>query len=104
MNFAERMREVIRKNLIANNILVVQALEDADNFQNNANLEHEINHLEKNLENIVLRVGNEVYTLLIKKKQSTLSKNTGAIKDLLLEIMKLEKQIMEKELLLKQNS
>ena len=39
--------------------------------------------LEKNIENKILRVGNEVYTLLIKKEQNNLCKNTKEIKDLL---------------------
>jgi len=102
MDFLDRMKEVIRKNLENKKIFSEQASEKVKGFGQKGVLYHEINVLEKNIENKFLIIGNEVYSALMKKKQSSVSKDTIWIKDILLEIVDLEKLIFEKELCLKQ--
>ena len=102
MDFLDRIKEVIRKNLENKMVFSEQASEKAKGFGQKGILCHEINALEKDIENKFLIIGNEVYSVLMKKKQSNISKNTIGIKDILLEIVNLEELIFEKELCLKQ--
>ncbi|MBN2531510.1 MAG: hypothetical protein JXB88_01395 [Spirochaetales bacterium] len=102
MNFADRMKEIIQRSLTNKKVFSEQASEKAKGFGQKGMLYHEISELEKDIENKFLNIGNEVYAALMIKEKKAINKNSIEIKDILLEIMHLEKIIGEKELLLKQ--
>lgn len=102
MNFADRMKEIIKRSLANKKVFSEQASEKAQGFGKKGILYHEISELEKDIENKFLIIGNEVYVTLMKKEKRTMTKNSLEIKDTLLEIVFLESLIVEKELLLKQ--
>lgn len=102
MNFADRMKEIIQKSLENNRDFSEQAMGKTKEFGKKSILFYKIYKLKKNIDNNLLMVGNEVYSVLIKKKQSTVSRNTPVIKEILLEIMNLEKMILEKEHIMQQ--
>ncbi|MBN2439936.1 MAG: hypothetical protein JXJ04_01265, partial [Spirochaetales bacterium] len=68
MDFLDRMKEIIQKNLENQKVLSEQASEKAKGFGKLGLLYHELSELEKDVQNKFLIVGNEVYSALIKKK------------------------------------
>lgn len=97
MNFTERMKEIMKKSFENTLSLMEKASEKARELGEKGILNLELNKLEKDVERKFALVGSEVYSILIENNQQTISKNTPEIKDVLMEIKKLEELMLKKQ-------
>lgn len=97
MNFSERMKEVMQKSVENTKSFLEKAAEKARELGEKGILTFELDRLGKEAENKFALVGSEVYSLLIEKDQQTINKNTPEIKDVLMEITKLEEEMLKKQ-------
>jgi hypothetical protein len=97
MGFSEQMKEIMQKSFESTKSFLAKAAEKAKEVGEKGIIRYELNELEKEAENKFALIGSEVYSLLIEKKQHTISKNTPEIKDVLEELKKLEELMLKKQ-------
>ena len=97
MDFLERMKKTMSQGFETTKKGLEQAAEKAREMGEKGVLRYEISRLEKDVERNFAMIGGQVYDVLVKKGQNTVSKSTGEIKDLLAAVQSLEKRIAEKE-------
>ena len=102
MSFFERMRKVMNQGLSSTRDALEVAADKAKEMGEKGVLKYEIGRLEREAERKFSLLGSDVYRILISKGQSTVSKSTAEIKEVLEEILDLEKRIQDKEELLKE--
>lgn len=101
MSFVDRMKKIIQKSLEDSPVSSEQQLIKTKEYGKKNFLIRDISRLEKAMENKFIIIGNEVYSALMEKHLGTIDKETPEIKDILLDIMNLEKLISAKKILLK---
>ena len=97
MKFRERMEKVIKEGLTASKEVLEKAKEKTKEAGEKGAIKFKIMKLEKQAERQFADLGTKVYEILVEKGQSTLSKGTAEIKEILQKIDDLENQIDEHE-------
>jgi hypothetical protein len=101
MSFWERMREIVDKGIETSKDVLGKAAEKAKELGEKGVLKFEVMQLEKQGERKLLQLGTVVVDLLVKQDKASVSKGTPAVKEILEELVEIEKKIDEKEEALK---
>ena len=86
MSFAERMKDMIDKGLVASRDFAKKAGEKAKELGEKGVLKLEIAQLESRAEKLVAKLGAEVYASMVDRNVATVSRDTAAISSILKEI------------------
>jgi uncharacterized protein YceH (UPF0502 family) len=97
MDFLERMKKTMTQGFETTKKGLEQAADKAREVGEKGVLKYEISRLEKDVERNFALIGSQVYDVLVKKGQNTVSKSTAEVKELLATVEGLEKRIAEKE-------
>jgi hypothetical protein len=101
MSFWERMKEAVDKGIETSKDVLGKAAEKAKELGEKGVLKLEIIHLEKQGEKKLTQLGTTVFDLLVKQDKNSVSKGTQGIKEIMDELVEIERQIDEKEEALK---
>ena len=97
MSFWERSKKMINQGVISTKEIYENAREKAKELGEKGVAKFEIAQLENQAEKRFAQIGRQVYEVLVKEGQQTVSKGTTEIKKLLQEVEDIEKTIDEKE-------
>ena len=97
MTFAEKMKDMIDKGVVASRDLAKKASEKAKELGAKGVLKLEIAQLESQAEKLVGKLGAEIYASLVDRKVATVSRDDPAIAGVLKEIEGLRTSIEQKE-------
>jgi hypothetical protein len=97
MTFAERMKDMIDKGVVASRDLAKKAGEKAKELGAKGVLKLEIAQLESQAEKLVGKLGAEVYTSLVERGSAAVSRDDPAVAGVLKEIEGLRAAIERKE-------
>ena len=97
MTFSEKMQGIINKGAAASKDLAFKAREKTRELGAKGVLKIEIFQLQAHAEMLIAKLGNEVYASLIDRNQSTISRDTPAIRGIINEIEGLRTTIEQKE-------
>ncbi len=97
MTFAEKMKDMIDKGVVASRDLAKKASEKAKELGAKGVLKLEIVQLESQAEKLVAKLGAEVYAGLVERKAASVSSGDPAIAGALKEIERLRAEIDRKE-------
>jgi len=97
MTFAEKMRDLVDKGLVASRDLARKASEKAKELGAKGVLKLEIAQLESQAEKLVQKLGAEVYASLVERGAASVSRGDPAIAGVVKEIESLRTQIEKKE-------
>jgi hypothetical protein len=101
MSFWERMKEMVDKGIETSKDVLGKAAEKAKELGDKGVLRFEIMQLEKQGERKLIQLGTLVFDLLVKQDKSSVSKSTQGAKEIIEELVQVEKKIDEKEEALK---
>ncbi len=97
MSFWDRMKEIVDKGIETAKDGLGKAAEKAKELGDKGVLRFEIMQLEKQGERKLIQLGTMVFDLLVKQEKSSVSKSTQGIKEIIEELVQVEKKIDEKE-------
>jgi len=97
MTFAERMRDIINKGVVASSDLATKAKGKAKDLGAMGALKLEIVQLQSLAGKAIAKLGSEVYVMLVDKNHATVSRETASISGFLKEIERLRLRIEKKE-------
>jgi hypothetical protein len=97
MTFAEKMKDMIDKGVVASRDLAKKASEKAKELGAKGVLKLEIAQLEAQAEKLVAKLGAEVYANLVERKAASVSRDDPALTGVLKEIEGLRAAIEKKE-------
>jgi hypothetical protein len=97
MTFAEKMKDMIDKGVVASRDLAKKASEKAKELGAKGVLKLEIVQLESQAEKLVAKLGAEVYASLVERKAASVSGGDPAIAGAVKEIERLRTEIDKKE-------
>ncbi len=97
MSFWKSMEEIVNQGLSVSREVWGKAKEKAMDLGDKGILKYEIMQLEKEASNKFFELGTKVYEILVKENKNTVSKSTAGVKELILEIKKLEETVNRKE-------
>jgi hypothetical protein len=97
MTFAEKMKDMIDKGVVASRDLAKKASEKAKELGAKGVLKLEIAQLEAQAEKLVAKLGAEVYTSLVERKAASVSRDDAAVAAAVKEIESLRAAIEKKE-------
>ena len=97
MTFAEKMKDMIDKGVVASRDLAKKASEKAKELGAKGVLKLEIAQLESQAEKLVAKLGAEVYTSLVERGDANVSRDNPAVAGALKEIEGLRAAIENKE-------
>ena len=97
MTFADRMRGFINKGIDVSSDLAIKARGKAKELGAMGALKLEIVQLQSRAGKLIAKLGGEVYTLLVDKKQATVGPETASISGFLKEIERVRVRIDAKE-------
>lgn len=93
MGFWERSKGMLTKSIKSTKEVIEGAADKSKELGEKGVAKVTIMQLEKQAENRFAQIGRNVYDLLIKKGQQTVSKGTDEIAELLEQVQKIEKEI-----------
>ncbi|OHD72816.1 MAG: hypothetical protein A2177_09130 [Spirochaetes bacterium RBG_13_68_11] len=97
MTFAEKMKDMIDKGVVASRELAKKASEKAKELGAKGVLKLEIAQLESQAEKLIAKLGAEVYASMVERKAVNVSRDNPAVADALKEIESLRDSIEKKE-------
>ena len=97
MGFFERSKQMIQEGMESTKEILEKTKDKTKEIGEMGVLKYAIKKLESQAEKRFAEIGRQVYEVLVKEGQQTISKGTAEIKKLLEEIEELEKVIDEKE-------
>jgi hypothetical protein len=97
MTFADKMKDMIDKGVVASRDLAKKAGEKAKELGSKGVLKLEIAQLESHAEKLVAKLGAEVYASLIDRKAASVSRDDSSVAGVLKEIEGLRTSIEKKE-------
>jgi len=97
MSFWERMKDILNKGIETSKDVLEKAKNKAQELGEKGVLKYEIAQLEKSAEKNIIQLGTIVFDLLIKQEKKSITKTSTGVKDILVELDKIEKHIDEKE-------
>lgn len=97
MTFSEKMQGIINKGAAVSRDLAGKAREKTKELGAKGVLKIELFQLETHAEKLIAKLGNEVYSSLVDRNQSTVSRDTPAIRTILDDIEGLRTTIEQKE-------
>ena len=97
MGFWERSKQIINKGVLSSKEIYENAREKAKELGEKGVAKFEIAQLENQAEKRFAQIGRQVYEVLVKEGQQTVSRGTAEIKKLLQEVEDIEKTIDDKE-------
>lgn len=97
MDFWDRMKTTLDKGVSSSRELFGKARTRARELGDKGVLRFEIMQLESEAEKLTAKLGTRAYEVLAREGQSTISKNTPGVKDLIAQIADVERRIAEKE-------
>lgn len=97
MEFWDRMKTTLDKGVSSSRDLFDKARERARELGDKGVTRFEIMQLESEAEKLTAKLGTRAYEVLVHEGQSTISKNTPGVKDLVSQIGDVERRIKEKE-------
>ena len=97
MGFWDRSKELLNKGVVSTKDLLVKAGEKGKELGEKGKTKFLIGQLERQAENRFAQIGRQVYEVLVKEGQHTVSAGTKEIKALLEEVEKIEGEIDEYE-------
>jgi hypothetical protein len=101
MSFWERMKEMVDKGVETSKDVLGKAAEKAKELGEKGVLKLELIHLEKQGEKRLAQLGASVFDLLVKQDKASVSKGSQGIKEILEDLVEIERKIDEKEEALK---
>lgn len=101
MGFWDRMQEILDKSIETSKDVFDKAKEKAKELGEKGVLKYEIMKVEKQIQKKTTELGAKVFDIFSEEKQNSITKNSGGIKEIVLEIANLEKQLNDKEEALK---
>ncbi len=101
MSFWDRMKEIVDKGIETSKDVLGKAAEKAKELGDKGVLRFEIMQLEKQGERKLVQLGTFVFDLLVKQEKTSVSKSTQGVKEIIEELIQVEKKIDEKEEALK---
>ena len=97
MAFWDKMKKAVKEGLMTSKDVLEKAKDKTKELGEKGATKFEIMQLEKQAEKRLCQIGTQVYEVLVKEGQQTISKGTPEIKKLLQEIENIEKNIDKKE-------
>ena len=97
MGFWDRSKELLNKGVMSTKEILEKAGEKGKELGEKGVARFTIAQLEKQVENRFAQIGRQVYEVLVKEGQQTVSAGTTEIKNLLQEVEKIEGEIDEFE-------
>lgn len=101
MGFWDRMQEILDKSIETSKDVFDKAKEKAKELGEKGVLKYEIMKIEKQIQKKTTELGAKVFDIFSEEKQNSITKNSSGIKEIVLEISNLEKQLDNKEEALK---
>ena len=103
MTLWNRIEKVVEQGLDASRGVLDKAREGAKDLSEKGVLKFDLLQLERQSMKLMSRLGSEVYEAFSKRHQSTVSRNTAGVKELVAELADIERRIEEKEQALEQS-
>jgi heme oxygenase len=97
MSFWDRSKNLINQGVMSSKEILDKAREKTKELGEMGVAKFEIAQLEKQAEKRFAQIGRQVYEVLVKEGQQTVSRGTAEIKKLLQEVEDIEKTIDDKE-------
>lgn len=102
MDFWSRMKQALDKGAATSRDLFDKARDKAQELGEIGVLKFEISQLENQAEKLIAKLGARTFEVLVGEAQTTVSRKTAGVKDLIAEIEGLRGQIASKESALKE--
>lgn len=97
MSFSDKIKNIVEQGMAASKDILSKAGEKAKEWGEMGVLKMEIIQLRSQAQKLTSKLGAIVYETLVEKEQHSVTKDSPAIRDTLLQIETLEKQIDDKE-------
>lgn len=97
MAFSDKIKEFVEQSMAVSKDLLNKAGDKAKEWGEMGVLKMEIIQLRSQAQKLTAKLGAQVYETLVEKNQTSVTKDSPAIRDTLLQITTLEKQIDERE-------
>ena len=97
MDFWSRMKDALDKGVSSSRELYDKARERAQDLTDRGILRFEISQLENQAEKIIAKLGSRTYEVLVREGQTTVSRKTAGVKDLIEEVEAIQGRIHDKE-------
>jgi transposase len=97
MDFWTRMKDTLDKGIASSRDLYDKARDKAQDLTDRGILRFEIGQLENQAEKLIAKLGSRTFEVLVREGQSTVSRKTSGVRELIEEVEAIQGRIKEKE-------